>query len=186
MHELVTGGSRARKRICRIWAPPTPSAGLGTQASSPSSVSAIAPPPTCPALSTSVPNKQGLPSLRPKLLLCTREDTGRGPQSHPCPLYVDPSRCGNCSPGSTPHSPLPTARVRPSPPPPRPSWCPLERPGQSGTCVSEPWQAPIQSKCLSWFLPGLGPGAAVVLPGEAGLAFRIPGMECLASLSLAV
>ena len=45
----------------------------------------------------------------------------------------------------------------------RPSWCPLEQPGQSGTCVSEPWQALIQSKCLSWFLPGMD---------------LIPGIKC--------
>lgn len=67
----------------------------------------------------------------------------------------------------------------------RPSRCPLERPGQSGACVSEPWQAWMRAQCLAWFLPGPGPGAAVVLWIEAGLDFRIPGTECQVSLSLA-
>ena len=38
----------------------------------------------------------------------------------------------------------------------RPSWCPPEQPGHSGTCVSESWQAWTESECLLWFLPGLG------------------------------
>lgn len=48
----------------------------------------------------------------------------------------------------------------------RPSWCPLEQPGQSGTCVSEPWQAPIQSKCL----PGVPSRAGAW--GSCGLVER--------------
>lgn len=48
----------------------------------------------------------------------------------------------------------------------RPSRCLLEQPGQSGTCVSEPWQAPIQSKCL----PGVPSRAGAW--GSCGLVER--------------
>lgn len=93
-------------------------------------------------------------------MLCTWADTSRGPPSPTlCLLPTAPFRCGNCSLRSTPcpdcqalcHEWHNTLTLRSS-------RCPLERSGQSGTCVSEPRQGLMQSKHLPGFLLGLVQG----------------------------